>query len=83
MWAKHDVRCQTGTLCAMAVNHEITSKEELADGFLLVRCSCGDEIEVQPRDKSAGTPRVLAAGGVTIESMDLHWNLYRQSVGET
>ncbi len=65
------------------VDHEITSKEELPDGSLLVRCSCGDEIEVQPRDKSEGTLRILAAGGVTTKSMDLHWGPDRRSQGET
>jgi hypothetical protein len=66
----------------MAVNHEITSKEELSDGSIVVRCSCGDEIELFPQDESRGIPRITSAGAVTIESMIQHSNLYRQSEGE-
>ena len=59
----------------MAVHHEITGKDELPNGSILVRCSCGDEIEMFPKDESGETPRITAHGAVTIESMIEHSNL--------
>jgi hypothetical protein len=66
----------------MAVKHEITAEEALPSGSNLVRCYCGDEIEYFPRDGSGETPRIMAHGAVTIESLVELSNLYRQSEGE-
>jgi hypothetical protein len=63
----------------MAVEHEITSKEELPNGWVFIRCSCGDEMEIDP-GTSAETPGIVAHGGVTIESLVEHRNLYLRDV---